>query len=52
MVNKKEVVVGVHIGNDKTKNYAVRLTQEKRKMINGWVGKMKREMNLGKCELT
>ena len=36
----KKEIIGIHIGTtiDQTKNMAVRLTEEKRKIINKWLG--------------
>ena len=50
----KEFIVGVHIGgnNKSTRNLAIRLTPQKRKIINGWVGEITGELNLGKLALT
>ena len=44
-----EFVVGVHIGSSgKRKNMAVRLTPERRRMVNQWVGEITRRLNLGR----
>ena len=46
----KEFVIGVHIGSNQndTRNLAVRLTPQKRKIINEWVGQITGKLNLGK----
>ena len=46
----REFIIGVHIGsNDKsTRNLAVRLTPQKRKTINEWVGDVTGALNLDK----
>ena len=44
----RNFVIGVHIGSNEndTWNLAVRLTPQRRKMINKWVGKITGELNL------
>ena len=46
----KEYVIGVHVAGleELKKNAAVRLNQEKRKIINEWVGEITGELYLGK----
>ena len=41
-------IVGVHIGKNSegTKNYGVRLTPQKIKIINGWIGNVNGSLNL------
>ena len=50
---KNIFIIGVHIGSNAkcTRNMAVRLTTEKRKIINGWVGEITGELNLRKLAL-
>ena len=43
-----QYVIGVHIAAKETNNVAIRLTPEKRKRINEWVGEITSELNLGK----
>ena len=44
-----QYVIGVHIGVAReTSNFAIRLTPEKRKRINEWMGEITSELNLGK----
>ena len=47
---KKQFVIGIHIGSNPkcTRNIGVRLTSEKRKMINEWVGEVTGKLNLAK----
>ena len=47
---EKKFIIGVHIGNDREgkKNIAVRLTPQKRKIINEWVGEITGELDLRK----
>ena len=49
----KEFIIGVHIGSSAnfTKNIAVRLTPQKRKIINEWVGEMTGSLGLGRLAL-
>ena len=46
----KEYVIGVHVAGlgKLKKNAAVRLNQEKRKIINEWVGEITGKLDLGK----
>ena len=48
----KDFVVGVHIGSisSKKKNVAIRLTRDKRKKINEWVGEVTGSLNLRNSE--
>ena len=46
----KKFIIGVHIASDDEgkKNIAVRLTPQKRKIINQWVGEITGELDLSK----
>ena len=50
---KEEFIIGVHIGSDPEckRNYAVRLTSYKRKMINEWVGEATGILDISKIHL-
>ena len=44
----KKLIIGVHIGGNKKTNTAIKLTTQKRKIINEWVAGITGELNLGK----
>ena len=44
----KMFIIGVHIGGFKKKNFAIKLTTQKRKIINEWVAEITGVLNLGK----
>ena len=50
VMNGEKYVIGIHIGTDPylKKNMAIRLTDERRKMINSWVGESTGRLNLCK----
>ena len=50
----RETIIGIHIAGDDNikRNIALRLTKNKRKVINGWVGEAARKLDLSTFAIT